>query len=339
MATPKSFKTRFIEPGIISYEDQNDGIVLVSKEALDNMAPSFKGCPVIFIPESHDDSDKENSFNFDDIGSNTPAGIVTSKPYWGDDGWQWVDMIIWNDEAVNAIETKDFNVSCAYNIDKTNDGGIWHELEYDNEIVDGTYLHMAIVARPRYERSKILANSKGGLKNMGLFKLAGKKKNEAAPQEPAKKDEEATLVNADDTMIDVNGVPTPLYELVEAYKMKQGAGDTPATLAPEDMVDVEGFGQVSVADLIAASTGVEEEGDDTMKNAEAPTDTTAEKPVDEGKQLSNSAPKVVQQKRVVNKALKNSVSHSSTFKSDGIESETKRLERGKSRYTIPTGGK
>jgi len=346
MANPKSYKVRFIEPGIMSYQDQDQGVVLVSKEALDNMGPSFRNCPVIFVPEHHNDQDKETAFNFEDIGSNPAAGIVTTIPAWGDDGWQWVEMSVWDEDAQNAIE-KGFSVSCAYEPDEDHTGGIWHELEYDREVVNGKYMHMAIVPRPRYEGSRILANSKGG-PGMGLFGIKPKA-NAAMPAkpEPEKKPEAAAggeqkpvLVN-DDTSVDVNGTPVPLYELIEKYQMSQGAsGGEAQTLTPEDEVSLPDGTKVKVADLIAAY-GAGAEAADTLQNAEAPTDTKGEASVDEKKQLSNSASSVA--KRQVNTALKNAASKDTGFdpRGEGMDTEADRLARGHARYSLPVkqGGK
>ena len=345
MAEPKSFKCRFIEPGVISYEDSKQGTVFVSKEALDRMAPSFRNCPVIFIPEKHDDSDKSTAFNFNDIGSNPACGIVTGLPYWGDDGWQYVDMAVWDDDALKAIENG-FSVSCAYEPDSVNDqGGQWHQIPYDNEVIEGHYMHMAIVPDPRYEGSRILKNSKGG--NMALFGI-GKPKNTApapAPVPDKPKENECggnkpEMLNAEDTKVDVNGTPVPLYELVEAFKMKQGAGSTPAQLNPDDEVEVEGFGRVSVADLIASYQGEEEETGEgeALENAEEPTDTEAEPAVNE--KLTNSA-SGKPAKRTVNKSLRNAARTDSGFGREKIDDESTRLARGNERYSIPAkqGGK
>jgi hypothetical protein len=341
MAGPKSFKTRFIEPGIVSYDDQEAGTVLVSKEALDLMAPTFRGCPVIFVPEHHNDTDKETAFDFGDVEAEKAQGVVSGMPYWGDDGWQWVDLLVWDQDAIKAIE-KGFSVSCAYIVDETGEGGEWHQIPYDESVTNGHYMHMAIVPRPRYEGSQILANSKGGHK-VALFKP---KKN-AMPVEPEKKPveekDEGMLMN-DDTSVDVNGTPVPLYELIEAYKMKMGAGNTPSQLTPEDTVEVEGFGSVKVADLIAAyGPGGEGAGEEEpLENAEPPQDVTGEKPVDEKKQMSNAAP-AKPEPRKVNPALKNAAKKTEGgFDPRGeVDSETKRLERGRTRYTLPVknGGK
>lgn len=338
MAEPKSYKTRFIEPGIMSYEDKEQGVVLVSKETLDRMAMSFRNKPVIFIPEMHDNSDEKTAFNFDDLESNPASGIITGVPYWGDDGWQWVEMSVWDEEAQKALD-EGYSVSCAYEADEDEAGGIWHEIPYTSEVTGGKYMHMAIVPKPRYEGSRVLANSKG--ENLNIFK----KKN-AAPPVPEKKtapfagketpaEEKAELMN-DDTMVDVNGTPVPLHELVANYEEKKGGG-AQAPLSDEDEVGLSDGSKVTVADLKAAYSGGGEGGEaEPLENAEAPTDTTAEPVVDEAKQRANSA--AVSGPKKVNAQLKNAASVSG-FAPEKVETQDTRLERGRERYSIPVQGR
>jgi hypothetical protein len=197
-------------------------------------------------------------------------------------------------------------------------------------------MHMAIVPKPRHEGSRVLANSKG--ENLNFFR---KKKN-AIPPAPDKKavplagketpaEEKAELMN-DDTMIDVNGTPVALHELVSNYEEKNGAG-AQEPLADEDEVALSDGTKVSIGDLKAAYSGgaAEEPAEEVKANAEAPTDTTAEPVTDEKKQLANSAP------RKVNATLKNAAS-STGFTQEKIETANSRLERGKTRYSLPVKG-
>jgi hypothetical protein len=356
--TPKSYKTKFIEPGLISYNDQGAGTVLVSREALDRMAQSFRNCPVIFVPEHHDESDPETAFNFDDISANPASGIVTGFPYW-EDGWQWVDVSIWDEGAQDAIDNKGFSVSCAYLVDDTGPEGKWHELLYDEEILNGHYMHMAIVPRPRYEGSQILANSKGGQgmaffgigkKNAGPFDKPGSgfidtnpKKNAPAPgAAPAKEpdaDNKPQMLN-DDATVDVNGTPVALHELIAKYMETQGGA--PQALAPEDEIALPDGSRVKVSELIAAYGAGEsaEPAGEPMENAEPPQDVKGEAPNDEARQVrANAAPAP---KPKVNAALKNAATKPNDFgQGNSIDNESVRLERGKARYSLPVkqGGK
>jgi hypothetical protein len=351
---PKSYKCRFIQPGLISYDDKDQGTVLVGKPALDSMAPTFRNCPVIFIPNEHDGSDKTNSFNFSDLSANPASGLVTGIPYWGDDGWQYVEFTVWDEDAINAIDQKGFSVSCAYEVDEDKEGGEWHQIPYDSEVVNGHYLHMAIVARPRYEGSQIYANSKGG---HGIMALFGMKKKNAAPaaapaadKKPAQPaavapqhaepdaDNKPVMVNAETTVAMEDGTKVPLYELVEAYQMKQGDGSLPQELQDDDMISMPDGTQVSVADLKAKYSemngdGEEEAGEEGGEVEEnAVTDTTDPKGEDDPnkKTVTNSAPA----KRVVNQSLKNSAKNAEgTSPLEGIDTQSTRLERGKKLYS------
>lgn len=331
----------------MSYEDSKQGVVLVKKETLDRMAASFRNKPVIFIPEMHDKSDEKTAFNFDDLSANPASGIITGIPYWEEDGWQWVEMSVWDEAAQKALD-EGYSVSCAYEADEDEVGGIWHEIPYTSEVTGGKYMHMAIVPKPRYEGSRVLANSRGDKpgeetskgENLNIFK----KKN-AAPPVPEKKaapfagketpeEEKAEMMN-DDTMVDVNGTPVPLHELVANYEEKKGGG-AQAPLGDEDEVGLSDGSKVTVAELKAAYSGGDSEPAESLENAEAPTDLKAEPVVDESKQRANSAPLASPKK--VNAQLKNAAS-ASGFAPEKVETQAARLERGRERYSLPVSGK
>jgi hypothetical protein len=102
---PKKYTCQFIEPGLISYENEGMGKVLILKDALDKMAPSFIGKPVVDL--THKDATPEN---FEKI-----ADGVISDVYWKDEiGWYCCDFIVWDEETKKNIESGKFSVSCAY---------------------------------------------------------------------------------------------------------------------------------------------------------------------------------------------------------------------------------
>lgn len=343
MAQPKAYKVRFIEPGIISYEDKNAGTVLVSREALDRMASSFKGCPVIFVPEFHNGADKTNSFNLDDPNAPLPAGVVAENPVWGEDGWMWVNLLVWGEDAIEALD-KGHNVSCSYITDEEGSGGVWHELSYDAEVINGHYMHMAIVPRPRYEGSRVFANSKGG-PEMG-FKIFQKKnaatpeKGEMPPAAPAQEPEKEpaamdpakanALENDDSTEVDVNGVRVPLHELISDYVEKHGEGEPAGEdIDPSTPVSLPDGTQVTIGDLIASYSGGG--GEDPMEPAEnaAPEGSRSE-PDEDNKVKANSAPV----KRKVNKALQNAASGGGVFAADTPMTKQERAAEGRRRYGL-----
>ncbi len=275
----KKYRTNFIEPGIISYEDVDMGIVFVGQPALDRMRKTFIGKPI--VTEAH--YDPENGQEFE-------IGVVTDVGH--DDGWDWADLMIFDEETRQRIDIQDYGVSCAYVPTQTAGNGKYHGIEFDAEVLDGEYTHMAIVDSPRYEGSLIYLNSKKE-KVVRKFKLiTGKKKLD---KEPDKKPEKPVIENAEGDVenaaedIDMenayveldNGDRVPLSDLVAAHK------DRGYMMNMDDEIDVDGK-KVKVSDMYDAYTSM---GD--HKNAEPPTDTQAEDVVDETKQergLANAAP-------------------------------------------------
>jgi hypothetical protein len=155
---PKEYDCSFIEPGLINYDDMGAGTALVRKEALDKMANSFKGRPVLF--RKHGEATPEN---FEEIA----CGIVNEVYFNSSDGWYHAKFFVWDDATKTGIESGKFSVSCAYVPSETKlDGGIYNNIDYDMEVINGEYTHLAIVENPRYNGAKIFVNSRTGGKVM-----------------------------------------------------------------------------------------------------------------------------------------------------------------------------
>ena len=81
---PKRYRARHIEPGVISYEDlkkdpkyKGPGLVLVGREALDRMRPSFVGMPVFSFV--HKEVEADEAFDFENVTKeNIAVGIISS---------------------------------------------------------------------------------------------------------------------------------------------------------------------------------------------------------------------------------------------------------------------
>ena len=179
---PEVFSCKFLEAGIVSYEDSDAGIALLKKETIDAMAPTFIGRPVII---------QHKSVTPDNFKTHA-VGYVINVKFNPDDAWFYADFIITDDEAKRIIEEEDYSVSCAYNVLDAKQGGMWHDIKYDGEITEGSFTHLALVQSPRYEDSKIskqlpamlvnekvahVFNNKEELE-MSIFKLFKKKEND-----------------------------------------------------------------------------------------------------------------------------------------------------------------
>lgn len=216
----RSFSMRFIEPGLVRYEEVGD--VLIQKPALDAMAQSYVGCP-IFDRIHKDTSDK-------DFSNGKADGIVTRVWLDSGDGWYWLEGLVWDADTVMHMTKENYGLSCAYDVMKwTDESGTWHNIPYENEVSRGRYTHLAIVKNPRYEQVRIIANQGGN--NM---KLMFWKKD----QKPEEKPSEVELVNA---IVPLNGQDTPFEKVMElaAAEMKRQDELANAKKVPSDDEIVE----------------------------------------------------------------------------------------------------
>jgi broad specificity phosphatase PhoE len=228
----KSYSMRFIEPGLVRYEDVGD--VLVQKPALDSMMQSFVGCPV-FDRTHKDTTDK-------DFTSGKADGIIT-RVWQGDDGWHWCEALVWDPDTQQHMRDG-YGLSCAYDVLQwTNSEGTWHNIPYANEVARGKYTHLAIVKKPRYEEVRIIANQGGSMK---LKFWEKDKKTEDAPSE-------VELTNA---KVDVDGNEVELNTVIESFRAEEKRkadelANATKKLALEDVIDIDGK-KVPLKDIIVA---------------------------------------------------------------------------------------
>lgn len=159
----RPFRSRFIEAGLVNYENEGLGQVLVKKETIDKFLKTMVGCPVII---NHKTITNENV-------KDESVGFIHNVWFNVEDGWFWCDGLITDAEAMKLINDG-ISVSCSYRIKELSDeGGYWHDNSYDKELIDAEFLNLALVANPRYEDATILLNSSERKEKM--FKLFSKK--------------------------------------------------------------------------------------------------------------------------------------------------------------------
>ena len=146
------FTSKFLEPGLAKYSEPI-GTILLDKQTIDNFVSSFKGCPVVI---DHVDVTDGNA-------KEKRVGVVSNVWFCADDGWYYCDGVIYDKEALVLIE-QGYTVSCAYSFKTDGQSGTWHNNEYDGKVISGDFLHLALVANPRYEDANIILNSKEELK-------------------------------------------------------------------------------------------------------------------------------------------------------------------------------
>jgi hypothetical protein len=146
METGKIYYAKHIEPGLVNYGTKN---ILVGEDTLKRMDPTFKGRPVYL---DHDEEVKSTV-------SEDAVGYVIRSFYNELDGCHWVQFIISEDAGERAIAAG-YKVSNSYsNLEYDSFGGEWHNIHYDEEVLNGSYEHLALVQYPRYEDA-IIFNEK-----------------------------------------------------------------------------------------------------------------------------------------------------------------------------------
>lgn len=194
---------RFIEPGIVRYEDVGD--VLIKKETLDQMAQSFVGRPV--FNEKHQETTSK------DFSSGRADGVVSRVWYDPSDAWFWADVAIWDPETKENCRNG-YSLSCAYDVTQWSDsGGSYHNIPYAREVMGGTYTHLAIVPNPRYEGARIVYNSNGGIMKFNFWKKDGDKTEV----------KNASEIDGDKAILAIDGKEVPVGQLVELWNASQKA--------------------------------------------------------------------------------------------------------------------
>ncbi len=195
---PDKFSCTFLESGLAYYpsenEDEEGQMVLVRKEAMDKMRASFVGKPV--VNENHKEASPEN---FKEIAD----GVVTRVWHNAEDGWDYCDVVIWDEATKKNMRSGSYSVSCAYRpTDVDPAGGEHHNVKYSAEVLNGDYTHLAVVRNPRYEGARIILNSKGGRTMWSFFQ----------------KDKKNSKEIGTDATVDIDGKAVPFQDLVNAHK-------------------------------------------------------------------------------------------------------------------------
>lgn len=243
----KSYACWFLEAGVVRYENE---MVLIRAENVHKIAETFKGLPVII------DHENITLQNVDE----EKVGLVADKIWRDENARSNCSFLVDNKNGVNVIN-QGYSVSCAYIPTKFGEGGTWHNVPYDREILDGVGVHLALVANPRYEDAMIIENSKKETKKM--FKIFKNKK------------EEVTVENA---IIEVDGEEVTLENAIDAFRARKEAEKRNAKtkMNAEDEMEVDGE-KVKVGDLMKAykaskakknESAEEESEEDTKDNAD-----------------------------------------------------------------------
>lgn len=237
----QTYKARFLEKGVVKYKEE---LVLIKPENLMKIAQDFKGAHVII---DHQDI---NENNIEEI-----VGYINNVWFNEEDGWAWCDFTVNNAEAINLINNG-YSVSCAY-IPEYTQGGSYHNIPYEREIIGGEAIHLAIVESPRYEDALIIKNSIKK-KVMNIFKLKKEEKVENSVNE-------IELESLENSIFEIEGEQVPLSNMVEAYKnsKEEEKKEEEKKMNADDEVEVDGE-MVKVSELASAYKAAKK----AAKNAE-----------------------------------------------------------------------
>ena len=144
---PKRYFARHIKEGLVHYlENGKDVLYLVKNDALQKMNKSFEGKPVYVRHVDGIDMDNLRE---------TADGYVVKSFYNEFDGAWWTEMMVVSDKGHEAVK-KGWAVSNCYSPTEYGSGGVYHDIDYQKEIKNGEYEHLAIVPNPRYEEAVIM---------------------------------------------------------------------------------------------------------------------------------------------------------------------------------------
>ena len=137
-------------PGVARYEQpgQETFTVFINENTIRKMGPSFSGRP-IFV--EHVDEVEESLSELREEAD----GWVIESFFNQADGKTWAKFIVVSERGLQAI-SKGWRLSNAYIPKAFGPRGCWNGVDYEKEVTDGEFEHLAIVQNPRYEESVIL---------------------------------------------------------------------------------------------------------------------------------------------------------------------------------------
>jgi PHD/YefM family antitoxin component YafN of YafNO toxin-antitoxin module len=146
----KIFYGMHFYPGVARYEapDKEPLTVFINEDTIRNMGPTFAGRPV-FVEHVEEVDDNVNELRKE------ADGWVIESFFNQADGKNWAKFIIVSDRGYEAIR-RGYRLSNAYIPQLSQKGGVWNGVDYQSEVINGEFEHLAIVKNPRYEESVIL---------------------------------------------------------------------------------------------------------------------------------------------------------------------------------------
>ena len=122
--------------------------VFLNEDTLRKMDPSFAGRPVFVDHVDEVDGD------LDDLRLKADGYVVESFLN-SADSKHWVKFIVTSNAGLKAIKDGKRLSNC-YEPTDMGESGVWNGIDYDHQILNGVYEHLALVDNPRYDESVIM---------------------------------------------------------------------------------------------------------------------------------------------------------------------------------------
>lgn len=306
----QTFKARFLEPGVVKYDDE---MVLIKPVNLMPISMDFKGSHVII---------NHQGVTEDEV-SEKVVGYINNV-WLGDDGWAWCDFTVNSEEAI-ALINQGYSVSCAY-YPKYAEGGSYHNIPYDREIVGGEAIHLAIVKNPRYEDAIILKNSIN--KIMTIFKFKKDKKENKA---------EVREIELENALFEIEeGENVAVADMVEAYRNskkneEEEKKEEEAKVNADSEFEVDGE-MVKVSELASAyKSSKKKNADDEEKKKEEESEAKKNEEEKEEKEKEDAKKNSVDSVSV-DEAKKKFENGSESLANNKVMTDNSRFALGKSIY-------
>ena len=250
-------------PGLAQYDEpgKDPMRILVNESTIRNMGKTFAGCPV-FVDHVEGVDD-----NLDNVKKEADGWVVES--FFNEaDGKNWVKFMVVSERGLEAIR-RGFRLSNAYIPKAFGQGGIWNGIDYQKEVLEGEFEHLAIVQNPRYDESVIYTpeqfKAHNERKKVELESLKNSKGESKMKFFTKKKIENA--IDLESTMVEL---PKSKQELsvgaiINAY---DAVLNMHGYASPEHMVKVNDKEEMSVADLVKAHQAKCNEVEEMMKKKE-----------------------------------------------------------------------
>lgn len=142
----KIFYGRHMYPGVAEYRPNRNEMfrLLIKEPAIRKMGSTFAGAP-LFVHHNENFSSNLNSLRSES------DGWVCESFFNEADGTHWAKVILVTDKAIKA-QANGYGLSNAYDFKRLDETpGVFNGLDYDFEVLDGEYKHLALVPDPRYD--------------------------------------------------------------------------------------------------------------------------------------------------------------------------------------------